>query len=73
MHGIAQIARQHGSETLVAPFVPGPRNGMFRDFLIRSGFREVESNLWTIGLADLPHFPQHVDFHGPERIRAAAD
>jgi FkbH-like protein len=63
LYGIAVMAFQAGANTLVAPFVVGPRNGQVRDFLIRSGFHEIEPNLWARSLSDLPPLPEHVEFH----------
>lgn len=62
LYGIADMAAQAGASSLVARFVAGPRNGQVRDFLVRSGFRETEPNLWIRSLADLPTLPEHVEF-----------
>ncbi len=62
LYGIADMAAQAGVSSLVARFVAGPRNGQVRDFLVRSGFRETEPNLWIRSLADLPTLPEHVEF-----------
>ena len=72
LHGLAQVAAWQGADTLVAPFVDGPRNGMIKDFLVRSGFNETESNLWTLSIAQLPPLPDHVDFRDPERVEIGA-
>ena len=73
LHGLAQVAAGQGSDTIVAPFVQGPRNGMIKDFLVRSGFEEIESNLWTLSIAQLPPLPDHVDFRDPRRAESGAD
>ncbi len=45
---------------------------MIKDFLVRSGFNEIESNLWTLSIAQLPPLPDHVDFRDPERVEIGA-
>jgi FkbH-like protein len=72
LYGLAQTALTHGSDRLLAPYVPGPRNGMIKDFLIRSGFSEIEPNLWALSIAPPPALPRHVDYHRLERVEAAA-
>jgi hypothetical protein len=54
-----------GAATLAAPFVAGPRNAFVKDFLQRSGFREVRLNHWELPMAVLPGLPQHLRWADP--------
>lgn len=71
LYGIAEVAAHQGASTLVAPFVPGPRNGQVREFLSRSGFEEMEPNSWVLSLSDLPALPKHVEFHRTGKMALA--
>src|SRR5262249_4691329 len=48
LHAIASSAAGQGASLVVAPFVPGPRNQVLKDFLVRAGFREAEPNRWEL-------------------------
>jgi FkbH-like protein len=60
LHAIARIAAERGASTIVAPFVNGPRNQVVKDFLARSGFREVHPNNWELMIADPPSMPNPI-------------
>jgi len=62
LHGIAAAAAEQGASTLDAPFVAGPRNGQIKDFLARSGFEELQPDLWRLSIDPLPPLPAHVQF-----------
>ncbi|HWY74027.1 MAG TPA: hypothetical protein VN281_00335, partial [Verrucomicrobiae bacterium] len=62
LHGIIEKARVAGAQRLRAPFVEGQRNQPIKSFLIKTGFRIVESGVYELELANAPVLPGHVKF-----------
>jgi FkbH-like protein len=64
LHAMARTAAAKGAARLVAPFVPGPRNQLMKDFLARSGFRETQPNTWVLPVTEIPPLPKHIRWVG---------
>jgi predicted enzyme involved in methoxymalonyl-ACP biosynthesis len=62
LHAIANAAAGQGASALVAAFVNGPRNHVIKDFLSRSGFREVKANRWELTISNPPGLPKHIQW-----------
>ncbi len=62
LHGLVQQARAAGAKKLRASFIEGPRNQPIKSFLIKSGFRMLESGAYELDLANAPVLPGHVKF-----------
>ncbi len=62
LHGIAAVAARRHASTLLARFVEGPRNAQIKTFLVGHGFSEVERNVFSRSLHELPALPAHVRF-----------
>jgi FkbH-like protein len=61
LHAIARTAAEKGATSVVAPFVPGPRNQVIKDFLERVGFSEFKPDVWKIAVDKMPTLPSHVE------------
>jgi FkbH-like protein len=62
LHGIAAVAAGQGASRLLTRYVEGPRNAQVRTFLTRCGFDEIERNVFSRPLDELPVLPTHVHF-----------
>ncbi|MBV9504796.1 MAG: HAD-IIIC family phosphatase [Acidobacteriia bacterium] len=67
LHAIARTAAAAGASTVTATFIPGPRNQIIKDFLIRSGFVEVQPDRWDLPITRPPVLPAHIHWTGQER------
>jgi FkbH-like protein len=70
LHAISGVAAGQGAAALAAPFVPGPRNQLIKEFLVRSGFREVQRDYWKLALVEAPRWPAHIRPAGEEGAAA---
>ncbi|HEY7387148.1 MAG TPA: HAD-IIIC family phosphatase [Bryobacteraceae bacterium] len=59
LHAIAAAASGQGAAALAAPFLPGPRNQLIKEFLIRSGFREARPECWELPVT-AARWPAHI-------------
>jgi len=57
---LAGFASRQGLAYLSAPYQLGPRNGQIKDFLIRNGFIEKDSNIFSADVLQMNSAPTHI-------------
>lgn len=74
LQSLRTIVAQHGSQRLIAPFVEGPRNQPFRDFLSRSGLTERSAGEFELTSEIDLVWPDHIAWRSieTEAARSAA-
>ena len=60
LHGLAEVVKNRGGRRLQARYVPGPRNQPVKEFLLRTGFQELASDLLEATSIEIFPLPDHV-------------